>query len=224
MDLLLGNLLGWAQSVIGFSVVPAPRYQSSTARQQTAVKHLSLCFLPAFRLGANVHVDWEKKYDRMSLKVGQCRHAASAWINNDLCSLLQNFLSINTEETYMFTDSFYFSNGSRSVTNVNRAFGECSTELRRPYSVNTNSHAQQIFQLVNWKSRIDRRATLSEVTLHGDGAAIKACKSSCPRTNCVLSPGMKSGSLKVGRQEAGRHPLGWLDVRGIRNKVKVTCI
>lgn len=148
----------------------------------------------------------------MSLKVGQCRHAASAWINNDLCSLLQSFLS-NKEETWICSDSLcYFFQWVQ----------KCHKERLVNWAVesiwvNTNSH---VFQLVDWKSRIDKRASFPEVILHGDGAS--ASHPVLARIVFSVLAWSQAPWRWVGKT-LGRHPLGCLRGLGILNKVKVTC-
>lgn len=45
--------------------------------------------------------------------------------------------------------------------------------LRWAAESNANSRARQIFQLVNWKSQIDKRATVPEVTLYAETAPLQ---------------------------------------------------
>lgn len=141
-----------------------------------------------------------------------------------ISALSCRILSSNTEETWMCSEIHfcYFCNRSRGVTNVNRAFGERCTELWRAYDLNTNSHPQQIFSIsqlkvTNWQEGHVPRGHLTRR------------RSLCKSLQVILSshklyPGMKSGSLKVACQEAGRHPLSCLRCSGTPNQVKVTCI
>lgn len=82
-----------------------------------------------------------------------------------------------------------------------------------------NSRARQIFQLVNWKSQIDKRATVPEVTLHAETAPLQNLASHpVPALKIAFSVlAWSQAPRKVGCEEAARHPLGCLRCSGIGN-------